>query len=70
MLASCCQFRYWVNGSSDSMGESDLNDLKFFIQISPKYSLTHSKAKSKNYELVTTYELKVNDDILKTFKLR
>ena len=22
---------YWVNGSSDSMGESDLNDLKFFI---------------------------------------
>ena len=61
---------YWVNGSSDSMGESDFNDLKFFIPNNiSKYSLTHSKAKSKNYELVTTYELKVNDDILKNLQI-
>ena len=61
---------YWINGSSDSMGESDLNDLKFFIPNNvSKYSLTHSKAKSKNYELVTTYELKVNDDILKNLQI-
>ena len=56
---------YWVNGTSDSMRKG-FDDLKFFMPNKvPKYSLTHSKAKSKNYELVTTYELKVNDDILK-----
>ena len=62
---------YWVNGSSDSMGESGFDDLKFFMPNKvPKYRLSHSKAKSKNYELVTTYELKVNDDILKNLQIK
>ena len=46
-------------------------DLMFLIPNNvSKYSLTHSKAKSKNYELVTTYELKVNDDILKNLQIK
>ena len=56
---------YWINGTSDSMGNHKLKDLKNFVseQI-PRFNLSHTKATSNNDELIPTYELKVNDNVL------
>jgi len=62
---------YWINGSSDSMGNHEMKDLKNFIpeQI-PLYNLSHSKATSINFELLPTYELKVNKDVLENLSIK
>ena len=59
---------YWINGSSDSMGNDKLKDLKNFVseQI-PRFNLSHTKATSNNDELIPTYELKVNEMLLIIF---
>ena len=62
---------YWINGSSDSLGNHKIKDLKNFVpeQIS-RYNLSHSKAISSNYELIPTYELKINKDILDNLSIK
>ena len=62
---------YWINGSSDSMGNHKLKDLKNFVseQI-PRFNLSHTKATSNNDELIPTYELKVNEDALENLSIK
>ena len=62
---------YWINGSSDSMGNHELKDLKNFVseQIL-RFNLSHTKATSNSYELIPTYELKVNKDALENLSIK
>ena len=62
---------YWINGSSDSLGNHDFEALKHFVpeQI-PRYNFSHSKASSNNYKLIPTYELKVNNEVLENSHIK
>ena len=62
---------YWINGSSDSLGNHKLKDLKHYVseQI-PRFNLSHSKAATNSYELIPTYELKVNKAALENLSIK
>ena len=62
---------YWVNGTSDSLGNTDTQEIKNLLpdKIS-LYNLSHKKAFLSNYELISTYELKINNEIVKNLKIQ
>ena len=53
------------------MGNHKLKDLKNFVpeQI-PRFNLSHTKAISYNDELIPTYELKVNENVLENLSIK
>ena len=54
-----CRSGYWIHGSSDSMGESDIESLFSLIQRKNKIiKLTFQNNKNENSNDINTYELK------------
>ena len=61
---------YWINGSSDSLGNNIFEEVKnFFHNDIELYSLSHLKTISSNYNVIATYELKVNKNIIRDLQI-
>ena len=61
---------YWINGTSDSMGDKHLEDLENFIPKNiARFKLSHSKAYEENYKLIPTYDLKVIVESIKNLEI-
>ena len=58
---------YWINGSSDSLGEQSNFDIDSLLKNKPKlFKLTHNQNSSESMKIIPTYELhrsKTNIDI-------
>ena len=62
---------YWINGSSDSLGNNHSRDIKNFLPDNIlHYNLSHSKADSEGYELIPTYELELNKTSLENLQIK
>ncbi len=62
---------YWINGTSDSLGDSSAKAIKNFIpNNTPHYKLSHSKALTKDYKLISTYSLETNEETIKGIRFK
>ena len=61
----------WVNGSSDSLGESEPLNISNLISSSTNhFKLSHSKASSLNFKLIPTYHLVLKKDVIKKIDIK
>ena len=61
----------WVNGTSDSFGESEPLHISNLISPSTNYfKLSHSKASESNFKLIPTYHLHLKQDIIKNLDIK
>ena len=61
----------WVNGSSDSLGESEPLNISNLISSSTNhFKLSHSKASSLNFKLIPTYHLVLKKDVIKKINIK
>ena len=61
---------YWINGSSDSLGEQNGIEIDHLIAWKlKKYKLSHTNASSKIFQILPTYQLEFDEDKIKMLKL-
>ena len=61
---------YWINGTSDSFGEKQNMNIKNFMPSEyDSYKISHDKASSKIYRLISAYRIIANEDHLKNLDL-
>jgi hydroxymethylbilane synthase len=61
----------WVNGTSESLGESEPLNIDNLLPSDTNYfKLSHSKASSDNFKLIPTYHLHLKRDVIKNIDIK